>query len=57
MKLIIRQLVKEDYKPYKELFDEAYYEYLEGAHYFSSLADERFFGLFQPPIEQRILVL
>jgi len=32
-----------------------YYEYLEGARYFSSLADERFFGLFQPPIEQQIL--
>jgi lipopolysaccharide transport system ATP-binding protein len=33
-----------------------YYEYLEGAHYFSSLADEVFFGLFQPPIKQQILV-
>lgn len=33
-----------------------YYEYLEGAHYFSSLADEVFFGLFQPSIKQRILV-
>jgi lipopolysaccharide transport system ATP-binding protein len=31
-----------------------YYEYLEGAHYFSSLADERFFGIFQPTIEQSI---
>lgn len=33
-----------------------YYEYFEGAHYFASLANERFFGLFQPPIEQNILV-
>lgn len=32
-----------------------YYEYLEGARYFSSLADKRFFGIFQPPIEQQIL--
>mgnify|MGYP005855495009 CR=1 FL=1 len=31
-----------------------YYEYLEGAHYFSSLSDQSFFGLFQPAIEQRI---
>jgi L-amino acid N-acyltransferase YncA len=30
MRLIIRQLVKSDYKPYKQLFEEAYYEYLEG---------------------------
>ena len=29
-----------------------YYEYLEGAHYFASLADERFFGIFQPKITQ-----
>lgn len=33
-----------------------YYEYVEGAHYFASLADKRFFGLFQPPIVQQILV-
>lgn len=33
-----------------------YYEYLEGAHYFSALSDVRFFGLFQPSIEQHILV-
>ncbi|MBI3728554.1 MAG: ABC transporter ATP-binding protein [Burkholderiales bacterium] len=33
-----------------------YYEYVEGAHYFSSLADQRFFGLFQPPISQEIFV-
>ncbi|MFZ6709144.1 ABC transporter ATP-binding protein [Undibacterium sp. TC9W] len=32
-----------------------YYEYIEGAHYFSSLADQRFFGLFQPPISQEIV--
>lgn len=29
MKLIIRQLAKNDYRPYEELFEEAYYEYLE----------------------------
>lgn len=33
-----------------------YYEYIEGAHYFSSLADQRFFGLFQPPIAQEVVV-
>ena len=33
-----------------------YHEYVEGAHYFSSLSDERLFGLFQPPIEQYVLV-
>lgn len=32
-----------------------YYEYIEGAHYFASLADKRLFGLFQPPIMQRVL--
>ncbi|MFZ6642592.1 ABC transporter ATP-binding protein [Undibacterium sp. TC4M20W] len=32
-----------------------YYEYIEGAHYFSSRADQRFFGLFQPPISQEIV--
>ena len=31
-----------------------YYEYFEGAHYFSSLSEERIFGLFHPPIEQKI---
>ncbi len=31
-----------------------YYEYIEGAHYFSSLADARLFGQFHPKIEQRI---
>jgi predicted N-acetyltransferase YhbS len=29
MKPIVRQLEKKDYRPYKKLFDEAYYEYLE----------------------------
>lgn len=33
-----------------------YYEYIEGAHYFSSLSNDRLFGLFQPPIEQFVLV-
>ena len=31
-----------------------YYEYVEGAHYFASLADARLFGQFQPVIEQQI---
>lgn len=31
-----------------------YYEYYEGAHYFSSLAEQRFFGIFQPVIRQII---
>lgn len=31
-----------------------YYEYIEGSHYFSSLADERFFGLFQPVLQQSV---
>lgn len=34
-----------------------YYEYLEGAHYFSSLAEQRFFGIFQPAIDQSVEVL
>jgi len=29
MKLIVREMIRKDYKPYKELFDEAYNEYLE----------------------------
>jgi len=29
MRLIVRQLAKEDYKSYRKLFDEAYHEYLE----------------------------
>ena len=33
-----------------------YYEYFEGAHYFSSLSDQRLFGLFQPPIEKHVSV-
>ncbi len=32
-----------------------YYEYLEGAHYFSSLTNERLFGIFQPEIEQKVV--
>ena len=31
-----------------------YYEYFEGAHYFSSMSDKRFFGIIQPEIKQRI---
>lgn len=31
-----------------------YYEYLEGAHYFSSLADVNYFGIFQPEIRQSV---
>ncbi|MFZ4873690.1 ABC transporter ATP-binding protein [Janthinobacterium sp. Mn2066] len=33
-----------------------YYEYVEGAHYFSSLCDARLFGQFQPPIQHSILL-
>ena len=33
-----------------------YYEYVEGAHYFLSLSEDRFFGVFQPRIEQQISV-
>ena len=33
-----------------------YYEYVEGSHYFAVLANERLFGIFQPPIVQQILV-
>ena len=40
----------------RQYSDIHYYEYVEGAHYFSSLSNERFFGLFQPPIEQQVLV-
>lgn len=29
-----------------------YYEYIEGAHYFSSLAEQRLFGQFHPDIQQ-----
>ena len=31
-----------------------YYEYIEGVHYFASLASERLFGIFQPSIKQLI---
>lgn len=34
-----------------------YYEYLEGARYFSSLASNRYFGVYQPRISQRGEVL
>jgi len=40
----------------RQHLDIHYYEYVEGAHYFASLANERFFGLFQPSIEQQISV-
>ena len=33
-----------------------YYEYVEGAHYFSSLSDARIFGQFQPPIQHSIFL-
>jgi L-amino acid N-acyltransferase YncA len=29
MKIVVRPMVRRDYKPYRKLFDEAYYEYLE----------------------------
>ena len=38
-------------RQYKDIH---YYEYIEGAHYFSSVSEQRFFGLFQPPIEKQI---
>ena len=34
-----------------------YYEYVEGAHYFSSLSNQQFFGIYQPPIEQNIQII
>lgn len=40
----------------REYRDIHYFEYIEGAHYFSSLADEHIFGLFQPSIQQSIRV-
>ncbi|MDV3503111.1 ABC transporter ATP-binding protein [Marinobacter sp. M-5] len=33
-----------------------YYEYFEGAHYFSTLSEARFFGIFQPPIDKSVKV-
>jgi len=33
-----------------------YYEYVEGAHYFSSLASHQFYGIYQPQIELEIKV-
>ena len=34
-----------------------YYEYLEGAHYFSSTADTRLFGVFHPEISREVAAL
>lgn len=34
--------------------DVHYYEYFEGVHYFSSVADCRFFGVFQPEINRAV---
>jgi lipopolysaccharide transport system ATP-binding protein len=34
-----------------------YYEYLEGAHYFASVADTRLFGIFHPEISQEIVAV
>lgn len=31
-----------------------YYEYVEGAQYFASVSDQRFFGIIQLPVEQKI---
>jgi lipopolysaccharide transport system ATP-binding protein len=31
-----------------------YYEYFEGAHYFSSVADQRLFGIFHPEIYSQV---
>lgn len=33
-----------------------YYEFIEGAHYFASVASQRFFGIFQPEINQTISI-
>lgn len=41
----------------REYRDIHYFEYIEGAHYFSSLADEHIFGIFQPSIEQHVRVI
>lgn len=41
----------------REYRDIHYYEYIEGAHYFSSLADEHIFGIFQPTIQQHVRVM
>lgn len=41
----------------REYRDIHYFEYIEGAHYFSSLADEHIFGIFQPSIEQCVRVM
>lgn len=40
----------------REYSDIHYYEYIEGAHYFSSLADQRLFGIFHQPITQQIQI-
>lgn len=40
----------------RQHLDIHYYEYVEGAHYFSSLSNQRFFGLFQPLIQQQIKI-
>lgn len=37
--------------------DVHYYEYMEGAHYFASLSEQRFFGLFQPAISVAVEAL
>jgi lipopolysaccharide transport system ATP-binding protein len=41
----------------REYRDIHYFEYIEGAHYFSSLADEHIFGIFQPSIQQCVRVM
>lgn len=33
-----------------------YYEFIEGAHYFASVSSQRFFGIFQPSVEQTVSV-
>jgi lipopolysaccharide transport system ATP-binding protein len=40
-------------RAYREIH---YYEYVEGAHYFSSVANQNFFGIFQPAIGQSVEV-
>ncbi|RUR32226.1 ABC transporter ATP-binding protein [Vreelandella nanhaiensis] len=38
----------------REYHDTHYFEYLEGAHYFSVLSEDRLFGMFQPKIDKSV---
>lgn len=41
----------------REYQDTHYFEYLEGAHYFSVLSESRLFGMFQPKIDKSVRLL